>query len=253
MEILSPRYTDKSNILQNLSEPANLTLVWQCCLRGNEIEVSFGTKQYGSYSLLTEPYCEICAFPGVITTECSWHSDDYGFERIYAMGKYISSRTAEGWNDLLSKHIRGLKRYPSYSEPLGKAMSLCVRKRYTELAESDCLVPVPKHPDEMTNGYNQAQKLTEVVSGILGLPIRNSLAKLKATKMKRFSSRVSRKAGVKGLYALTGDSTLRGRDVVLIDDVTTSGSTASECGQTLLNAGAKTVNVLVAGRDVFVD
>jgi lysophospholipase L1-like esterase len=78
-------------------------------------------------------------------------------------------------------------------------------------------------------------------------------AKLKPTKMKSLSSRVSRKAGVKGLYAMTNGSILRGSDVLLMDDVTTSGSTVSECGQTLLNGGAKTVNVLVAGRDVFVD
>ncbi|MGO9646358.1 MAG: ComF family protein [Candidatus Bathyarchaeia archaeon] len=229
-----------------------MTSVWKCCLNGNEIKVACRDQQYGSYKLLTKPYCMKCAFPGVNTSECRWHSDDYGFNRIHAMGKYISTESQEGWNDLLSKHIRGLKKYPGYSEPLGEAISLCIQNEFTELKQSDFLVPVPKHPKEMENNYNQAETLTSVVSSILGIPAAGALIKVKPLKL-MLTSRSSRKESVKGAYAFSENVSLNGKCMILIDDVTTSGSTASECARVLVDAGAKTVNVVVAGRDVFVD
>jgi predicted amidophosphoribosyltransferase len=230
-----------------------LTPGWECRFNGNKIEVAIGSKQYGSYDLLVEPYCKKCAFPGVTTAECKWHSDDYGFDRIYAVGKYMSSKSGEGWDDLLSKHIRGLKKYPNYAEPLGKAVSLCVQNLFSELNGWDFLTPVPKHPNEMTNGYNQAETLASIVSNSLGWPTASALVKVRPEKMKSFASRSSRKAGVKGLYAFSNSLSLTGKRVILIDDVTTSGSTVSECAKVLMDSGAKAVNVIVAGRDVFVN
>ncbi len=230
-----------------------MTPGWDCRFNGSKIEVAIGIKEYGSYDLLVEPYCKKCAFPGVTTTECRWHSDDYGFERIYAVGKYMSSKSGEGWDDLLSKHIRGLKTYPNYAEPLGKAVSLCVQNLFSELNECDFLIPVPKHPDEMINGYNQAETLAGIISNCLGWPAANALVKVRPDKMKNFASRSSRKAGVKGLYAFSNNLSITGKRVILIDDVTTSGSTASECAKVLVDAGAEGVNVIVAGRDAFVN
>ena len=143
--------------------------------------------------------------------------------------------------------------YPAYSEPLGKAMSLCIQNRFSELKGSDFLVPVPKHPEEIVNGCNQAEKLTDVVSSILELPAINVLTKVGPVKMKSLTSRSSRKESVKGLYEVHNSAPLENKQAILIDDVTTSGSTASECAQVLLNIGAKMINVVVAGRDVFVD
>jgi len=122
---------------------------WECRLDGDLIQVSFGGKAYGAYKLLTDPYCRKCAYPGVATDTCKWHHDDYGFDRIYAMGTYISSKTHAGYNDLLSKHIRGLKRYRNYAHPLGKGLALCLKHRFPELLKFDVIVPMPKHRDEL--------------------------------------------------------------------------------------------------------
>lgn len=238
---------------KNSSSRFYLTPSWVCSLNGDRIEVAFGSKQYGDYNLLEEPYCKKCAFPGVTTASCRWHSDDYGFDRIYAVGKYISSKSSQGWNDLLSKHIRGLKMYPRYAEPLGMAISVCVQNRFSELKGCDYLVPIPKHPNEMISGYNQTEKLAEIVSKNLCWSTASALVKVRPERMKSFPSRSARKNGVKDLYAFSNTLSVRGKQVVLIDDVTTSGSTVSECGKVLLDSGAKAVNVIVAGRDIFVD
>jgi len=223
---------------------------WQCNLENNVIRVACGGRYYGEYKLLDEPYCRKCAYPGVTTESCTWHYDDYGFNRIYALGKYISSKTQEGYDDLLSKHIRGLKKYPKYSEPLGSALSLCMKHKFRELLNFNMIVPAPKHKDELVgDGFNQAIELAKVLSTNVGIPWIDTLRKQTALKMKGLS-RELRKTKVKGLYKCSDPKAVRSKRVILLDDVSTSGSTASECSQILINAGARVVSVLVAGRDV---
>lgn len=118
--------------------------LWQCRFTGDRIVVTYRGYKKGDYILLKEPYCLRCACPGVTTEECSWHWDDYGFERIYAMGAYIKREILEEIeDDLLSSHIVGLKQYPRYAVPLGLGLVECVKNRYMELLKSDLIVPIP--------------------------------------------------------------------------------------------------------------
>lgn len=151
---------------------------WRVDFRDTGIAVFFGSKYYGEYVLLKEPFCSKCAYPGVTTEECSWHWDDYGFERLYAMGAYLSSSTREGYRDLLSKHIRGLKKFPRYSVPLSLGLAECMRNKYPELLEMDLIVPVPLFETElkMSEGeeYNQSVELSKVISQEVGIDSRES-------------------------------------------------------------------------------
>jgi len=166
------------------------------------------------------------------------------------MGKYIPPKIQEGYSDLLSKHIRGLKRFPRYSEPLGIGLSLCTRYKFAELLDFDLIVPMPKHKDELVgSGFNQAMELAKVVSAKANIPWSDILTKETPLKMKGLP-RELRKMKVKGIYKCLDSKVVRRKRVILLDDVTTSGASASECSQTLINAGAQVVNVLVAGRDV---
>ena len=224
---------------------------WEVIFKDDKIAVFCGSKYYGDYILLQEPYCLKCACPGVTTMECSWHDDDYGFERIYAMGAYLSSSTAEGYNDLLSKHIRGLKKFPGYSIPLGLGLAECVKNRYPELLEADLIVPVPLFETELkVSGevkYNQAAELAKVLSKKVNIDYRETLVK---TREKRLmdSLRSERKEAVKGLYEVKNGRQVSDKKILLVDDVSTSGATVSECSKVLVDSSAMIVNVLVAGR-----
>jgi len=231
-----------------------------CSYKGDRITVTYRNDNKGDYILLREPYCLKCAYPGVTTDLCSWHWDDYGFERIYAMGAYLSPDTPEGRNDLLSKHIRGLKMYPRYATPLGLGLVECIRGRYSELLKMDLIVPIPLFDTELKKSrdpvgvvYNQSAELSMVISKGINILYTEVLKKTREQKMKKLT-RAQRKEAVEGLYRIRecGERKVSGKKILLVDDVSTSGATASECSQVLINAGAEIVNVLVAGRDIIV-
>jgi predicted amidophosphoribosyltransferase len=230
--------------------------LWQCRYEGDRIGVYLGRKR-GDYILLKEPYCLKCACPGVTTEECPWHWDDYGFERVYAMGAYLKREIIEerGEEDFLSSHILGLKQYPRYAVPLGLGLVACVKNRYSELARSDLIVPIPKFPTELKVAtdplglkYNQSVELSKVISSNLNITSIDILKKTREQSMRGLGE-AERREVVKGLYEVGDRAAVRDKHIILIDDVSTSGATASECAQVLMDAGAKMVNVLVAGRN----
>jgi len=230
--------------------------VWECTFKGDYIEVAWSTGN-GNYVLLAEPYCRKCASQGVTSEDCSWHEDAYGFNRIYAMGCYIKRDVLEelGVKNLLSSHILGLKLYPRYAEPLGEALALCITQRYPELLESDFITPVPRARSELKIArdpeglrYNQTLVLAEVISSRLDIPTVEFLEKTRSQRMSGLT-RAERRNAVQGLYTYVDGDNIKDGRILIIDDVSTSNATASECAKVLLDNGAQKVNVLVAGRN----
>jgi predicted amidophosphoribosyltransferase len=129
---------------------------WSCKKIDNEIEVYFGPFLKGRYQLLQAPYCHICSHVGATTDLCTWHHSLSGFNRIYAMGRYVP-HPVNAEDDLLSYHIRGFKRFRNYADPIGKGLEIVVREIYRELLESTIITPVPLHPEGLSaRGYNQS-------------------------------------------------------------------------------------------------
>jgi len=225
---------------------------WSCRKINNEIEVYFGPFLKGKYELLQEPFCHVCSHSGVTTENCSWHHSITVLERIYAMGKYVPypGRAEE---DLLSYHIWGFKTWKNYAQPLGKGLEVTVETLYKELLKSTVLVPIPLHPDKLKErGYNQSLELANVVGGSLEIPVKEVLLKTRNVDMRALNWEERRDA-VEGLYSVRDNTQrqIQGQKVLLIDDVVTTGFTMSVCASLLNDAGAESVNALVAGRAVI--
>lgn len=223
---------------------------WSCKKIDNKIEVYFAPFFKGEYELLQAPFCHYCAHSGVTTEDCSWHHSIDGFERIYALGRYVPypSRAKE---DLLSYHIWGFKKYVNYAFPLGKGLDVTVRSLYTELLESTLLVPIPLTPEKLRErGYNQSLELAKVLGDYMSIQVKEVLLKTRNVDMRRLNWE-ERMEAVKGLYALRDNADeVHGHKVLLIDDVVTTGFTVSECASLLQTVEPTSVNVLVAGRTV---
>lgn len=232
--------------------------MWYCKFQGDRIRVYTQRKEYGHYVLMQEPFCHVCSYPGVTTEECPWCYDYYGFNKIYAMGSYISSKTQRGREDMLSSHILGLKKYRNYKYPLGEALSLCIRHKWPELLESDLIVPVPKEESEYKidrdtkNRYNQSLELSKELARKLDIPISEALEKTVPLSLLDLN-RDQRRESVKGIYVIDSAAEVNGKSILLVDDVATSLSTSCECSKVLKNSGAAIVNVVVLGRNELID
>jgi competence protein ComFC len=113
----------------------------------------------------------------------------------------------------------------------------------------DWIVPIPLHPlKERERGFNQAECLAEAVAGVLGVPmIRDAVQRVKNTETQTHLSRTKRLANMNGAFTLRGNQRLMGT-VMLVDDVMTTGATASACASVLKKSGASKVNVFTLAR-----
>jgi ComF family protein len=116
------------------------------------------------------------------------------------------------------------------------------------LKHADLLVPIPLHPArQRERGYNQSELLTNRVSQLTGIPISGALRRVKNTKTQ---ARIkdddeARKRNLKGAFAVRQDAALHDKQVILIDDVTTTGATLDAAAQVLKQAGVGAVYALV--------
>lgn len=108
----------------------------------------------------------------------------------------------------------------------------------------DLLTWVPVNPlRRLRRGYDQCQLLAQAVGEELGLPSQRTLRKIRHTPpQSRLTSVSARKANVLGAYRAVESIDLRGKTVLLVDDIFTTGATMNECARVLLTAGAKEVH-----------
>ena len=122
------------------------------------------------------------------------------------------------------------------------------------LAEADVLIPVPLHWRRLwARRFNQAAALAGAISQISGVPVLHDVLKrVRATPQQVGLSKTERADNMQGAFRVPGDqkAEIKGKRLVLIDDVLTSGATVDTCARALLRAGAAHVDVLVFARVV---
>lgn len=107
----------------------------------------------------------------------------------------------------------------------------------------DCIIPIPISKKRFAKrGYNQAEILAKYVSKALNIPIINSLKRVKHNKSQTTLIGNSRSDNVKNAFEVSQN--IEGLNILLFDDIVTTGSTVNECAKILKAAGAVRVAVL---------
>jgi ComF family protein len=117
------------------------------------------------------------------------------------------------------------------------------------------LVPVPLHRWRLwSRGYNQAGLIAAALARLSGVPaVHDALLRRRATATLRGLSGRERRRVVRAAFEVPDPGKVRGRAVLLIDDVLASGATAEACTRALLAAGATSVTILCWARVVSQD
>jgi len=161
-----------------------------------------------------------------------------GFDTVYTFGSY-----EETLRELI--HLFKYHRVRPLMSPLGQLLARAIP---TE-RPFDLLVPMPLHwRKRWSRGYNQSELLAKEISRLRGLPVANIVSRVKSTAPQAGLSNSKRRLNMRGAFKIRGGANVQGLRVLLIDDVLTTGATASACAKVLKRAGAKHVAVAAVAR-----
>jgi ComF family protein len=113
----------------------------------------------------------------------------------------------------------------------------------------DAVVAVPLHwRRKWARGFNQAELLARPIARRRGLPLVNALRRKRSTEVQAGLAMAGRRRNVTGAFAAREGADVKGKRILLIDDVMTTGATASACASVLKRAGAASVSLATLAR-----
>ena len=148
-------------------------------------------------------------------------------------------------------HLFKYNKKMGLAKPLGDLMLKALCSFWPDL-EIDLILPVPLHPDKEDNrGFNQAYLLARQISKGIKMPaVKGNLQRVVNTASQTSLSPKERLKNVKGAFKVKRPEALRGKKILLVDDVFTTGATIEECSRALKSAGVREVNVFTLARTV---
>ncbi|TAN58409.1 ComF family protein [Patescibacteria group bacterium] len=126
---------------------------------------------------------------------------------------------------------------------IGNILGLWAAKNLnSSLFQSSIIVPIPLHKQrQFDRGFNQSEQLSLILAQKFQIPAKTLLIKIKDTEPQSSLNREKRLLNIRGVFAPAKDAKLNGENIILIDDITTTGATMEEAAKTLKKSGAKSI------------
>lgn len=138
------------------------------------------------------------------------------------------------------------RKYAPLSRPLAEYARTCLGSDQRLWEGANFLVAVPLHPArKRERGFNQSRLIARDLARLRGLTVlEGCLVKTGNVPPQAGLHAADREKNVKNAYAVRNGRKVRGKTLILVDDVTTTGATIRECARVLVEAGAKEVRAL---------
>lgn len=122
-----------------------------------------------------------------------------------------------------------------------------VESYHIDVSQADCLVPIPLHPARLRErGYNQSRLIAELIAQELRVPvISHNLIRTRHTPNQARLTQKERWTNIQAAFKIKNPKEFRGKKILIIDDLYTTGATISEAARLLKAAGADEVKALV--------
>jgi ComF family protein len=193
--------------------------------------------------LVADYYCLACRTPFVnqfpldATGRCALcRLGLQGFDAVYSYGSYEGT-------------LRKLVHIYKYDgvRPLAKPLAKFITRTLPRELRFDAVVPMPLHwRKRWQRGFNQSQLLAREIGRKWNVPVIDAVKRRKATASQAGLTNAKRRANVQGAFQPA--RRLDGMRVLLVDDVLTTGATASACARALKRAGATHVTLAALAR-----
>ena len=195
------------------------------------------------------PFCERCGlpFPGDLTTpfectNCREMELHFSAARSAVVAKTVVLEAIHRF-----KYQRALWFENFLADLLGREAAPALREQTWHL-----IVPVPLHPLKLREReFNQAARLAAPLAAATGIPLNETiLRRVAPTATQTLLTRAERAANMKNAFAVRPGTSLAGNNLVLVDDVFTTGATTNACARALRGAGAAEVCVWTVARGI---
>jgi ComF family protein len=193
------------------------------------------------------PWCAVCGLPfphpmgeEAVCADCARQKPSW--DRARAVMRY----------DKHSRHLVLALKHGDRTH-VARALGRWMGRAGAELLEgADMIMPVPLHWTRLfTRRYNQAGLLAHAVRAAGGPPVMADwLVRRRRTSSQGRLGPVARVRNVRGAFAVRRGCDVKGKRIVLVDDVLTTGATVEECARVLRRGGAAFIGVLTLSRAV---
>lgn len=237
---------ERSSVMAALAWVLDFALPPRCAGCGSIVDQvhSFCSECWKSLEFLGGGGCQQCGMPlqGTDSEICALC--------LAQPPRIARARAAVAYDDLSRRLVLKLKYGRKVA--LAKTMALYMAPLIGALPPGSLLIPVPLHRRRLwQRGFNQAALLAGELSRRLAVPHdAGVLQRVKRTPPLKGMSRLQRRRAVAGAFRLKDGADLRGRTVVLVDDVLTTGSTANACARALKRGGVARVELISWARVV---
>lgn len=195
--------------------------------------------------VLEKQETDLCRDCRLNSPECAGIHKNFSFLDSWAAVWYYEGNIR---GSLLRYKFRRARHYaPVY----GRMLAMRLQQEYPDGFDILTWVPVSRLR-RFTRGYDQVELLAEAVGQELGMQPVSTLKKVRNNRPQSgIVGQAKRRANVLGVYRAVCPQEVRGKRVLLLDDIITTGATAGECARVLLTAGAKEVHcgVIAAARN----
>lgn len=193
------------------------------------------------------PFCGVCSQPfdgamddQIVCSNC--HRRDFTF--TCAVSAYMSRGVVR---ELV--HRFKYERESDLRTPLARWLRDALDDPRIAGSPFDFLVPVPLHAVRFRwREFNQAEVLARILSRNGGPPVLDCLERVRNTTTQTRLDREERMENLRNAFEMRKSKDVRGKHLILVDDVFTTGSTAEECSRVLSRAGAETIRVITIAR-----
>jgi len=234
-----------------LSQAIDIVLPPRCVVTGEMVERQgmIAPKGWAGLDFIGVPFCASCGVPFEFEVEDKAHCAECLKDRPPFAAARCVLKYNDGSRDLIlgfkhSDKIHAVQAFIPWLKRVGAEM----------LDEADVLVPVPLHRWRLlSRRYNQAAIIAFALGKDTGLKcLPDAIVRVRATPSQGHLSTEERLNNVHKAFAFNRRYTeqVKGKSLVLVDDVYTTGATVKECTKVLLTAGALRVHVLTLARVV---
>ncbi|NLM75323.1 MAG: ComF family protein [Clostridiaceae bacterium] len=184
--------------------------------------------------------CEAC-YKMLPRCECGFYET---FRLPYIDGLFSAFHYEQG----IDKAIQEMK---FKNQPgLAKTLAYILGEEYMKepvFPPVDLIIPVPMHRSKKRQrGFNQAELLAERISGYLNIPLdKTSLVKVRNTKPQSSLARMQRLNNLENAFEIKNIWNIKDKNILLVDDVITTGTTIDTCGKILYESGAAKIYAMV--------